>query len=317
MARNKDISPVQRIRGFTSLDEHGIQGHEGVVNVREFDGYSFRRVWRSGEWWHSVVDVVGALSESKDPGGYWRNTKKRLLKVESAIEAVTNCYGLKLPAEDGKLRETDCATIETLFRIIQSLPSKRAEPIKQFLARTGAERLEEMAQPSKIVDRAIQTYREQGRDDEWIDHRLQNISARNELTDEWANRDVPGEKFGELTNEMSAVAMGTQPVIHAKLKGVPQSQLRNHMNKSELAITTVSETSAKAIITHRDTKTLDDTRQASIDGAEVARAARKALEAQLGKPVASKSNFLPKLDGSDTPLFSRVTNQTKPKIKLT
>jgi hypothetical protein len=148
-----------------------------------------------------------------------------------------------------------------------------------------------------------------GRDDEWIDHRLQNISARNELTDEWGNRDVRNNKFGELTNEMSAIAMGVQPAAHAEMKGVKPATLRDHMNKAELAITTVGETAAKEIIVHRDTQAFDDTKRASLDGAHVARAARTALEKQLGRPVASKSNFLPKPDGSDAPLFA----PTKPK----
>ena len=302
MVKKKETKSVERVRGFTSLADHEAATSEGVVRISEIDGYELRRIWHKDEWWHSVVDVVGALTESKDAGGYWRNTKKRL-KAEGS-QAVTNCYGLKLPAPDGKMRETDCAATENVFRIIESIPSKRAEPIKQYLAMAGAERIKDTAQPSRLVDRAIDTYRSQGREDEWIDHRLQNISARNELTDEWTNREVPAEKFGELTNEMSAVAMGTQPAKHAALKGVPKSQLRDHMDKSELAITTVGETSAKAIITHRDTQTFDDTRQASIDGASVAKAARMALEKQLGRPLANKSNFIPRPDGSDTPLFA-------------
>lgn len=314
MAKKQTAAPLERIRGFTSLEDHEAGNQEGKVVTRNVEGSTLRRVWHQGEWWHSVVDVVGALTESKDPGGYWRNTKKRLLNKEGAAEAVTFCYGLKLPSPDGKLRETDCANTETLFRIIESIPSKSAEPIKQYLAMAGAERLKETADPSKAVDRAITRYREMGRDDEWIDHRLQNISARNELTDEWGNRDVPSGKFAELTNEMSAIAMGTQPAAHAKLKGVKQAALREHMNKSELAITTVGETAAKAIIVHRDTREFDDTKQASLAGAHVARAARKALEEQLGRPVASKENFLPKVDGSDTPLFAP-PKQPKPRKK--
>jgi hypothetical protein len=190
MTAKKKTSQPDRIRGFTSLDDHEAEGREGHIKISEIEGYQLRRIWRQGEWWHSVVDVVGALTESKDPGGYWRNTKKRLLEKEGAHEAVPNCYGLKLPSEDGKLRQTDCAPTEALFRIIESIPSRRAEPIKRCLAMAGAERIKNTAQPSRLVDRAIDTYRKKGRDDEWIDHRIQNISARNELSDEWSERGV-------------------------------------------------------------------------------------------------------------------------------
>jgi hypothetical protein len=228
----------------------------------------------------------------------------RRLKDQGADQSVTECNQLKLPSDDGKSYKTDCAPNRVLFRIIEAVPSPKAEPIKLFLARAGAERLEETADPSRALDRAIDHYRELGRDDEWIDRRLQNISARNELTDEWANRQVPTTKFGELANEMSGIAIGIQPAADAELKGVKPQSLRDHMNKAELAITTVSGTAAKETIVHRDTKELDDTKHASLAGAHVARAARTALEEQLGRPVASKSNFLPKADGPDTPLFA-------------
>jgi hypothetical protein len=263
-------------------------GQDGKIVISEIDGFQLRRIWHNGEWWHAVVDVIGALTESANPGTYWRVHKTRLRK-EGGDATVTSCNGFKLPAADGKMRETDCATTVAMFRIIESIPSKRAEPVKQYLATAGAERLKEAADPSRAIDRAIDHYRELGRDDEWIDHRLQNISARNELTDEWANRQVPTGKFGELTNEMSGIAMGIQPAAHAELKGVKPQTLRDHMNKAELAITTVSETAAKEIIVHRDTKDLDDTKQASLDGAHVARAARTAL----GHPPQQVNRFAP------------------------
>ena len=308
--KKKEPKLPARIRGFTSIEDHEAAQEDGKVVVGEVDGFRVRRIWHNGEWWHSVVDVVGVLSESENPNNYWKVLKKRL-KDEGADQSVTECNQLKLPAADGKNYATDCATADTMFRIIESIPSKRAEPIKQYLAMAGAERLKDAADPSRAIDRAMGRYREMGRDEEWIDHRLQNISSRNELTDEWGNRNVPETKFGELTNEMSAVAMGIQPQAHAKLKGVKPNTLRDHMEKTELAITTVSETAAKAIITHRDTKDLDDTKKASLDGAHVARAARTALEKQLGRPVASKTNFLPKPDGSDTPLFAPPKPQKK------
>src|SRR5262245_6527255 len=182
-----------RIRGFTSLADHEAGAYEGKIVVSEHGGYRFRRIWHDGQWWHSVVDVVGALTDSVDGRKYWNKLKQRL--KDEGSEVVTTCHQLRLPADDGKMRVTDCAPHSALFRIIESIPSANAEPIKQFLAQAGAERLEEIAQPSKAVDRAIQTYRDKGRDDEWIDGRLQNVSSRNELTDQWQKRGVAGGKM--------------------------------------------------------------------------------------------------------------------------
>ena len=199
------VTPPDRIRGFTSLADHDAAATDGTIRISEIDGYELRRVWHDGDWWHSVVDVAGALTEQPNheaARNYWKVTKKRLVD-EGANEAVTNCNRLKLPAADGKSRATDCASTETIFRIIESIPSKRAEPIKQYLAMAGVERIKDTAQPSRLIDRAINTYREQGREDEWTDGRVQNISARNELTDEWKNRGAEGVKAAPITAAMS------------------------------------------------------------------------------------------------------------------
>lgn len=159
--KTKASQPPARIRGFTSLDNHEAAQQEGKIVVGEIGGFQVRRIWYRNEWWHAVVDVIGALTESADPGTYWRVHKTRLRK-EGGDETVTNCNGFKLPAADGKMRETDCATTATMFRIIESIPSKRAEPIKQYLAMAGAERLKDAADPSRTIDRAIDHYRELG-----------------------------------------------------------------------------------------------------------------------------------------------------------
>ena len=227
-----------------------------------------------------------------DGRNYWKVLKKRLVD-EGAKEPVTNCNQLKLPAADGKMRATDCATTEALFRIIQSVPSKRAEPIKQFLAQVGAERLEEIAEPSRIVDRAIQTYRDKGRDDEWIDGRLQNISARNELTDEWKQRGAEGPKAAPITAAMSKEMLGVTPSEHRDLKKIDHSiELRDHMDNLELAVTTLGERAAKEIVKARDTKTFPETRDASLAGAKVAGDAARAIEKQINRKIANPSNFL-------------------------
>lgn len=287
---SKKFTPPDRIRGFTSLADYQSGTAEGRVATTDFHGHTLRRIWHEGEWWHSVVDVVGALTESANPGTYWRVLKKRL-KDEGSAEAVTNCNALKLPTEGGS-QKSDCATTENLFRIIQSVPSKRAEPIKQFLAKVGAERLEETAEPSRMVDRAIQAYRDKGRDDEWIDGRLQNISARNELTDEWKQRGADGPKAAPITQEMHKEMLGHTPSDHARLKRLGSQELRDHCDGLELAIVTLGERAAKTIIVERDTTNFHETKAASIDGAKIAGDARKKIEEAIGRSVANKSNFL-------------------------
>jgi len=286
----KKTTPPDRIRGFTSLADHEAATTEGLVRISDINGYSVRRIWHQDEWWHSVVDVVGALTESKDSGGYWRNTKKRLKNEGS--EAVTKCYALALPTEGGS-QKTDCADTETMFRIIESVPSKNAEPIKQYLAMAGAERIKDTAQPSRLVDRAINTYRDQGRDDEWIDGRLQNISARNELTDEWKERGAEGVKAAPITQEMHKEMLGHTPAEHRRLKRLGNShELRDQFDGLELAITTLGERAAKTIVVERDSKTFADTKTASIDGAKIAGEAARKIEAAIGRPIANKTNFL-------------------------
>lgn len=301
MARAIKSQDDNRIQGFTSLGDNEAAAAEGAIRISEIDGYRLRRIWQDGEWWHSVSDLVGALAESDDGRKYWNKLKQRL--AEEGSEVVTNCHQLKLPAADGKLRATDCATTESVLRIVESVPSKRAEPIKRYLAMAGAERIKDTAKPSRLIDRAIETYRNQGRDDEWIEQRLQSIESRKELTDEWTKRGVSDRQMGAITNEMGAITMGVQPDSHANLKGVKRDQLREHMTKTELALTNLSEVAGKDIMQTRDTKDFDSSREASLDGAHVARGAREKLEEKLGRQVVSKENFLPKPDGSDTPLF--------------
>jgi DNA-damage-inducible protein D len=287
----KKTSPPDRIRGFTSLADHEAATAEGAVRISEINSYQVRRIWHDGDWWHSVVDVVGALSESVDGRKYWNKLKQRLNDERS--EVVTNCHQLKLPAPDGKLRATDCATTEALFRIIESVPSKNAEPIKQYLAMAGAERIKDTAQPSRLVDRAVSSYRDQGRDDEWIDGRLQNISARNELTDEWKERGAEGVKAAPITQAMHKEMLGHTPAEHRRLKRLGDShELRDQFDGLELAITTLGERAAKTIIVEQDTKTFADTKAASLEGAKIAGDAARKIEAAIKRPIANKSNFL-------------------------
>lgn len=289
---SKKTTPPDRIRGFTSLADHEAATTEGTIRISEIDGYELRRIWRGNDWWHSVADIAGALAESKDGRKYWNKLKQRL--SEEGSEVVTKCHQLKLPAPDGKMRETDCATTEDMFRVIESIPSKRADPIKQYLAMAGAERIKDTAQPSRLVDRAIEGYRKQGREDEWIDGRLQNISARNELIDEWKNRGAEGVKAAPITAEMHKEMLGHTPAEHSSLKrlGRMNGELRDHCDGLELAITTLGERAAKTIIVERDTKTFGDTKAASLDGAKIAGDAARKIQEAIGRPIANKSNFL-------------------------
>lgn len=307
MTREK-ATPPDRIRGFTSLADHEAATFDGKITTSEVDGYKLRRVWHEGQWWHSVVDVIGALAESADGRNYWKVLKKRLVD-EGARQSVTECNQLKLPAADGKNYKTDCAPTDILFRIIQSVPSKRAEPIKQFLAQVGAERLEEIAQPGKAVDRAIQTYRDKGRDDDWIDGRLQNISSRNELTDQWKERGAEGVKAAPITAAMSKEMLGVTPAEHRTLKSIDKNtELRDHMDNLELAVTTLGERAAKAIVVARDTKTFEATKAASLVGAKVAGDAARRIEEEIGRPIANSSNFLPKPQDAPAALGATVAS---------
>ncbi len=289
----KKSTPPDRIRGFSSLTDYEAGVAEGRVATTELDGYTLRRIWHKGEWCHSVVDIVGALAEPKNVRRYWSDLKRQV-KAEGGDQSYEKIVQLKLPAADGKSYATDCAPTDALFRIIQSVPSKRAEPIKQYLAKVGAERLEETAQPSRIVDRAIQTYRDQGRDDEWIDGRLQNISGRNELTDEWKARGAEGVKAAPITAKMHKEMLGLTPEEHKRLKklGTGGHELRDQFDGLELAITTLGEQAARRIIVERDTKNFHDTQAASLDGAKIAGNAATELEKAIGRPIANSSNFL-------------------------
>ena len=297
----KPRKQAERIKDFNSLQEYeAATAKEGEIDKPIFDGSPIRRMIHNGEAFYSVVDVVAALSETHgvDPSGYWRQQKKRLID-EGADEAVTKCNGLKLPARDGKMRATDCANIETLLRIIQSIPSKKAEPFKRWLAQVGFERIQETAEPSRAIERGIEGYRKKGYDDPWTNDRMKNISAYNEKTDNWGNRGAKDPKqYAQLNAEMTKATFDVTPKEYADVKGVPQAKRKDHMTRIELQIDTLADTAAVEIMEARDTKEFNATRKASLDGAGVAAAAREALEKQTGRPVVTKENAVPKLSGS-------------------
>ncbi len=205
-----------------------------------FQGKNIRRIWHKDVWWFSVVDIVGILTESEDSRNYWKVFKHRL--KEEGSEVVTKCNQLKLLASDGKYYETDCATTETVFRLIQSIPSPKAEPFKLWLAKIGYERVQEIENPELAQTRMKEIYKAKGYSNEWIEKRVRGIAVRQELTDEWKKRNVKeGIEYGILTNEISKAAFGKTVEEYTKYKGLQKENLRDHMNDLELIFTMLGE----------------------------------------------------------------------------
>ncbi len=261
-----------------------------------FQEKAIRRTWHAEEWWFSVVDVCGVLTESSDAGAYWRKLKQRL--GAEGNEPVTFCHGLKLEAPDGKQRVTDCANTEGLFRIIQSIPSPKAEPFKRWLAQVGYERVKEIENPELASIRARELYQSKGYPQAWIEKRLRSISIRGELTDEWKARGVQeGKEYSILTSEIARATFGVTPNAHSRLKGLDKvktgNNLRDHMTDLELIFTMLGEAGTTEIARRKDAVGFVDNRSAAKEGGTIAGDARKALEAKSGKPVVSGENYLP------------------------
>ena len=259
-----------------------------------FQDKKIRRIWHKDEWWFSVVDVVAVLTDSKDPKDYWYRLKKR--ELEQEIELSTNCRQLKLQASDGKYYNTDCANTKSIFRIIQSIPSKRAEPFKQWLAQVGYERIEEIENPEIGQDRIKEYYELKGYPKEWIDKRLRGIAIRQDLTEEWKNRDVKeNTEFAILTNEISKATFGKTVKEYKQFKGLQKKNhnLRDHMTDWELILTMVGEKATTDITKKEDSQGFEECRVPAKKGGNIARRTRKDLEDNLGESVISEDNYLP------------------------
>ena len=255
-----------------------------------FQEKQIRRVWHKEEWWFSVVDVCTVLTESLDGGAYWRKLKQRL-KAEGS-EVVTYCHGLKLEAADGKKYTTDCANTEIMFRIIQSIPSPKAEPFKQWLAKVGYERVQEIENPELAAERARQYYKEMGYSDEWIAARLKSIEVRGQLTDEWKDRGVnEGLEYSILTAEISQATFGMKPSDYKKYKGLVRENLRDHMTNLELIFTMLGEETTKNEAVDADAQGFEENRIAAVKGGASAGDALDAYEKSTGKKVATDKNF--------------------------
>lgn len=258
-----------------------------------FQKKEIRRVEHNGEWWFSVVDVCGVLTDSADAGAYWRKLKQRL--KEEGSEVVTFCHRLKLEASDGKMRETDCANTEGIFRIIQSVPSPKAEPFKRWLAKVGYERVQEIENPELATKRTRMLYKLKGYSDDWIEKRMRGIAIREELTDEWQKRGAQEKRDYEiLTAEISKATFGVTPGEYKELKGLKRENLRDHMGDFELIFTMLGERSTTEIHRTEDSKGVQKLKNDAEAGGKIAGNARKELEKRLGRSIVSKNNFLDK-----------------------
>ena len=256
-----------------------------------FENKAIRTAWdeEKEEWYFSIVDVVAVLTDSPNPQTYWRVMKKRL--KDEGNETVTNCNALKMTAADGKKRLTDVATTEQLLRIIQSIPSPKAEPFKLWLAEVGRERIEETIDPEQAIDRAHETYLKKGYTREWINQRLQAIQVRKELTDEWQDRGVKkGVEYAILTDEITRAWSGMTTRQYKKLKGLKKENLRDNMSTTEIILNMLAETSTKDISQASKPETFEENIEVARRGGNVAGIAKQALEAETGKPVITSQN---------------------------
>ncbi len=257
-----------------------------------FENNKIRRQMYEGEWNYSIVDIVAILTEQKEyqkGRKYWNKLKERLQNEENS-EAVTNCHQLKMIASDGKMRLTDCANRETIFRLIQSIPSPNAEPFKLWFARLAEERIQEIIDPSLAVERARQTYLKKGYTEEWTDTRIKGIAARNSLTNEWKNRGATTKDYGILTDEISKGTFGVTTQQHKELKKLEKQNLRDNMSAMELALMTLAEVTTTEIHKTNDSYGLNELQKDAHDGGEIASITRKNIEEKIGHPVLTSEN---------------------------
>ena len=267
-------------------------------SLKLFEGPTIRTIWDSEkeEWFFSVADVCNALSgsQAKDPNAYWRKLKQRL-KAEGS-EVVTNCHGLKLEAADGKKYLTDVLSTRDILRLIQSIPSPKAEPLKMWLAQVGNDRLEEIADPEKAILRGADFYRAKGYSEQWINQRMISIEMRKELTDEWKARGIEKEaEYAILTNEMTRAWSGMSVRQYKDLKGLTKESLRDNMTNVELVLNMLAEVTTTSISRSRQPETFEESRRIAKEGGSVARDTRRNIESRIGQSVISSSNAQDKL----------------------
>ena len=261
-------------------------------SIQLFEDQKIRTAWdaEKEEWYFSIIDVISILTDTANPRRYWSDLKRKL-KIEGAVEVYEKIVQLKLLSPDGKKRLTDVASTEQLLRIIQSIPSPKAEPFKAWLAMVGKERIEETIDPEQAIDRALDTYLKKGYTEEWIHQRLLAIRIRNELTDEWKKRGVQkGKEYAILTDEISRAWSGMTTGQYKRLKGLTKENLRDNMTDLELVLTMLAEASTTDISKTAKPQTFEENKQVAKRGGKVAGIARQALEAETGKPVITEKN---------------------------
>lgn len=259
--------------------------------IQLFENQPIRTAWNEEleEWYFSIIDVVAVLTESKDANAYWRKLKQRLIKEGN--ETVTNCHALKMKAADGKRRLTDVANTEQLLRIIQSIPSKKAEPFKLWLAQVGRDRIEEIIDPELTIDRALETYAKKGYPADWINQRLQTIRARKELTDEWQSHGVQkGKEYAILTDEVTKAWSGMSTRQYKNYKGLKKENLRDNMSTLELALNMLAEATTTELTKVQNPYGLEANRNVAKTGGQIAGEARMRIEKETGNPVITNQN---------------------------
>ncbi len=276
-----------------------------------FEGHEIRRLYdeKTETWFFSIVDIIRVLTQQPDyqtARKYWNKLKERLVKEGSQL--VTNCHQLKMTADDGKQRLTDVANAETLLRLVQSVPSPKAEPIKLWLAKVGYERMQEMSDPARALERARATWQKHGRSEKWIQQRMTGQETRNKLTDFWAVHDITkGDEYAILTNLIHQEWSGVSVTAHKDLKGLKTQNLRDHMSEAELIFTALAELSTRQIAETTDATGMAENQIAAKTGGKIAKRARLELEAQTGKRVVTGENYLP-------PGGTQKIQNSKPKI---
>lgn len=262
--------------------------------IKLFEGRKIRSAWdnEKEEWYFSIIDIVGVLTDSKDPGAYWRKLKQRL--KEEGNEFVTNCHELKMESpKDGKFYKTDVADMQGIFRIIQSVPSPKAEPFKMWLAEVGKERIDEIIDPELTIDRALNTYLKKGYSREWINQRLQAIQVRKELTDTWQDHGVKaGKEYAILTNEISKAWSGMTTREYKNLKGLKKENLRDNMSTLEIVLNMLAEATTTELTKTKNPQGLDENKKVAKGGGSIAGNARKEIEKETGHPVITSKNAI-------------------------
>jgi hypothetical protein len=264
---------------------------EETAKLAVFEGQTIRKAFHGGEWWFSIIDVIEVLVGGDRPRKYWNDLKKKLA-AEGYFEVSEKIGQLKMTAPDGKQRLTDCANTETLFRIIQSIPSPKVEPLKRWLARVGRERIDEIENPELAMGRMQDLYEQKGYPKEWIDKRLRGIAVRQDLTDEWKGRGAATRlEFAILTNEIMQGAFGLKVDEYKQVKALARENLRDHMSDIELILTMLAEATTTKLHRDRDSRGMAPLKKDAKDGGAVAGRTRKDIERQTGKPVISTGNF--------------------------